>query len=242
MAEADPPTATEQPQPDKGSARGLEPYAVRDPEVALMLRVQQDDATAYEELVNRWQARIRRLMDSWVRDKDLAEDLAQEVFLRVYRSRKSYQPAAKFGTWIIRIANNVANNAVRDRSRRREYSPPMNADNQRQPPGLDQLAVEKSAAMPVRRLDQFERSEMVRQAMLSLNERQRTAMTLSKFEGLSYQEIADAMETSTKAVKSLLSRGRVALKVLLEPYLAEGTEPAQVAAARGAEEGEQDDR
>jgi RNA polymerase sigma-70 factor, ECF subfamily len=242
LADADPSTATDPPQPDTEPARALEPYAVRDPEVALMLRVQQDDASAYEQLVERWQARIRRLMETWVHDKDLAEDFAQEVFLRVYRSRKNYQPTAKFSTWIIRIANNVANNAVRDRSRRREQLVGQGSDGDRQPTTIDQLAVAKSAAMPVRRLDQFERREMVRQAMLSLNERQRTAMTLSKFEGLSYQEIADAMETSTKAVKSLLSRGRVALKALLEPYLAEGTEPAQVAGTRGTQEGVQDDR
>lgn len=83
MADADPSTATERPQPGVESPRALEPYAVRDPEVALMLRVQQDDASAYEQLVERWQARIRRLMYSWVRDQDLAEDFAQEVFLRV---------------------------------------------------------------------------------------------------------------------------------------------------------------
>ena len=86
-----------------------------------MLRVQDDDAAAFEQLVQRYEMRVLRLMMSWVNSREQAEDLVQEVFLRVYRSRKTYEPTAKFATWLFRIANNLASNSVRDRSRRKEY-------------------------------------------------------------------------------------------------------------------------
>jgi RNA polymerase sigma-70 factor (ECF subfamily) len=84
-----------------------------DPDAQLMLRVRDDDASAYEELINKYQGSVIRLMQSWTNDRDLAEDLAQDVFLRVFRSRKSYQATAKFATWLFHIANNVGSNAVR---------------------------------------------------------------------------------------------------------------------------------
>ncbi len=83
-----------------------------DPDVALMLLVKEDDAAAFEQLVLRYQSRLVRLMLGWVNSQDVADELVQEVFLRVFRSRKSYEPTAKLTTWIYRIANNVASNAV----------------------------------------------------------------------------------------------------------------------------------
>ncbi len=176
--------------------------------------------------MQRHNASITRLMMGWVSNQQAAEDLAQEVFLRVYRARKSYQPTAKFSTWLYRIANNVANNAVRDRNRRREVNlNPMTA-NQSTAVGLEQLVMAASESVPTRSLDKKERAAMVQQAVLALGERQRIALILSRFEGLSYQEIADTMNLSVKAVKSLLSRARVNLKTYLEPYLEEGIPPA----------------
>jgi RNA polymerase sigma-70 factor, ECF subfamily len=196
-----------------------------DPDVALMLRVRDDDAVAFELLVSRFQGRIGRLMLGWVNSQEAAEDLVQEVFLRVFRARKSYQPTAKLTTWIYRIANNVASNAVRDRSRRKEYQIGKMTGPSTTDVGIEHIALAASGAMPGRRVDSNERAVMVQQAIQALGERQRMAMMLSKFEGLCYQDIADTMGLSVKAVKSLLSRARVNLKLLLQPYIDEGSLP-----------------
>ena len=200
-------------------------YELLDPDVRLMLQVRDDNAAAFEELVLRYQNRLISIMQHLVAGREQAEDLAQEVFLRVYRARKRYSPDAKFATWLFTIANNVASNANRTYARRREVSvTSQKKDDDRSP--LEQMAVEASGAMPTRQLDKVERAEMVRRAVQSLNERQKMALLLSKFEGLSYAEIAQTMDLSIQATKSLLSRARENLRVLLEPYMAEGAKPA----------------
>jgi len=211
------------------SDTSLPDYKLRDPDVQLMLRVRDDDALAFEELVQRYQNRLVSILQHLVRKREQAEDLAQEVFLRVYRARKSYQPDAKFSTWLFTIANNVAKNAKRSLARRREVnlaSAPQDADV---PPALEQMALAASGLMPARQLDKSERAEMVRLAMESLNERQRMALLLSKFENMSYVEIADTMEMSVQATKSLLCRARENLRDLLQPYMQDGTSPGEAA-------------
>lgn len=192
-----------------------------------MLEVRDDNAAAFEELVARYQNRLINILGHLVRGGEMAEDLAQEVFMRVYRSRKTYVPGAKFSTWLFTIANNVASNALRSRSRRKEVNLVESNSNKTGAMSLEQMAKAASGLMPARQLDKAEMSEIVRLAMGSLNERQRMAMLLSKFEGMSYVEIAETMELSTQAVKSLLSRARVSLKSILEPYMKEGGRPAK---------------
>lgn len=197
-----------------------------DPDVQLMLRVRDDDAEAYQALLVTYQPRLQRVLQCSVGSVSLAEDLVQDVFLRVWRARKTYQPTAKFSTWIFHIASNVANNAVRDRSRKREVQ--VGGESKTASSGsfqLDQMAMASTGMLPVRKLDKAERAEMVQVAVEALSERQRTALLLNKFENLSYQEIADTMGLSVQAVKSLLSRARVNLKTLLQPYLDEGQVP-----------------
>ena len=97
-------------------------YALRDPDVRLMLEVRDDNAAAFEELMLRYQGRLVTILTHLVGNRDQAEDLAQEVFLRVYRARKRYVPGAKFSTWLFTIANNVASNARRSRARRPSWS------------------------------------------------------------------------------------------------------------------------
>ncbi len=190
-----------------------------------MLRVREDDALAFEALILNYQSRLLRVLKQMVGSGSTAEDLVQDVFMRIWRARKSYQPTAKFSTWVFHIAHNVASNSIRDKSRKREKQLAA-ADGQNSGVlSLDQLAIASTGMMPARKLDKAERAEMVRTAVESLNDRQRTALVLCKFEGLSYQEIADTMELSVQAVKSLLSRARVNLKNLLEPYLDEGLAP-----------------
>jgi RNA polymerase sigma-70 factor (ECF subfamily) len=201
-----------------------------------MLRVQGGDAFAFEQLMQHYHARLVRILRHVGGSDDSAEDLAQDVFLRVFRARASYQPTAKFSTWLFHIAHNVASNAIRDRKRRKEVQVYNPAGSQSAIMSLDQMAMASTGAMPVRRLDKVERAEMVRLAVDALNERQRMALLLCKFEGLSYQEIAEAMDLSVQAVKSLLSRARVNLKQLLEPYVSTGqTASAEVEDDQGFE-------
>ncbi len=197
-------------------------YELNDPDVRLMLEVRDDSATAFEELMLRYQNRLVTVLDHLVGQRDLAEDLAQDVFLRIYRARKRYVPGAKFSTWLFTIANNVASNALRSQSRRREI-------NWRRPPGestgansLDQLAQAASSLMPARQMDKSEMRDVVREAISTLNERQRMAVLLSKFESMSYEDIAETMQMTPQAIKSLLSRARGNLRAVLEPYLERG--------------------
>ncbi|MGD9855759.1 MAG: RNA polymerase sigma factor [Planctomycetaceae bacterium] len=190
-----------------------------DPDVQLMLRVKAGDEAAFEDLVGRYQNRLISVFVHLVGDASVAEDLAQDVFLRIYRARNGYEPNAKFSTWVFRIAHNLASNTRRSKGRRKEVqlkiveSGPLGARPQ------EQLLKEKSALMPARQLDRVELREHVRTAMESLNERQRMAVLLHKFEEMSYEDIAETMDMTSSAIKSLLSRARENLRANLEPYM-----------------------
>jgi RNA polymerase sigma-70 factor (ECF subfamily) len=187
--------------------------ALRDPDIRLMLRVRDDDAGAFAELVERFQHRLVAVMHHLVGSAHEAEDLAQEVFLRVYRTRKRYTPRAKFATWLFTIANNLALNALRDRKRRPVL--PLEAGDSGSlgpgPPTRD--------APPAHGLQQQELAAVIRTALDGLNERQRVAIVLNKFEDMNYADIAEVMGLSTKAVKSLLSRARGRLREVLQGYI-----------------------
>lgn len=202
-------------------------YEVLDPDVRLMLMVRDGNAAAFEELVRRYQDRVLGVLQNIVSDREHAEDLAQEVFLRVYRARERYTPDAKFSTWLFTITHNVARNAIRQLSRRREVSTAQRSSGSDSSPALslEQMAKAKSGLMPARQLDQLEIGEVVRQAMELLPERQRMALLLAKFEEMSYQDIGDTMGLTVQAVKSLLSRARNNLKDHLTPYLDAGRLP-----------------
>lgn len=215
--------------------------ALCDPDVRLMLEVRNGSASAFEELVLRYQSRVLAVLEHLVGNRDQAEDLAQDVFLRVYRARKTYEPNAKFATWLFRIVNNVAMNALRSRARRREQTVPFRPGDSQHFDALDDAIQVPSGQIPARRLDKLEMREVVRLAMESLNERQRLAVLLCKFEGMSYADIATAMNLSPKAVKSLLSRARAKLREILEPYFQTGQMPPLVGSppAVVSESGEQ---
>ena len=200
-------------------------YTDLDPDVRLMLAVRDGDSAAFEQLVTRYQGRLLTVLQHWLGQRDQAEDLVQEVFLRVFRARKDYQPAARFSTWIFTIAHNVARNARRTLSRRREVHMQQQATESRELAALEELAKAASGLMPARQLDKREMSDIVNLAIGTLNERQRMAVLLCKFEGLSYVDIADTMEMTPSAVKSLLSRARGNLREALEPYLQRGLSP-----------------
>ena len=183
-----------------------------DPDVQLMLRVVVDDHTAFEELMKRYQDRLIGFFFHLVRDRTMAEDMAQEVFLRVFRSRARYTAKARFSTWLFRIAHNLASNQKRGLARRKEIPLARSSDDNAGVRPEEEILAEKSALMPTRQIDSRETQDVVREALESLNERQKTAVLLHKFEGLSYQDIGEIMDLNVVAVKSLLSRARGRLK------------------------------
>jgi RNA polymerase sigma-70 factor (ECF subfamily) len=193
-----------------------------DPSTELMLRVRDGDAEAFEQLVALWQDRLVTLFLHHTGDHATAEDLAQEVFLRVYRARGSYKPTAKFTTWVHTIANNAASDLRQRAYRRRERGMPMSVSASSSAIGLEQIAVAASGLLPARRADRTELQAVVQRALLTLNDRQRMAVLLAKFEQCSYEEIATAMGISVAAVKSLLFRARDELRAALEPYVEKG--------------------
>lgn len=197
--------------------------ALRDPDIRLMLMVRDDDPVAFADLVERFQHRLVAVMHHLIGSADEAEDLAQEVFLRVYRTRKKYTPKAKFSTWLFTIANNLALNALRDRQRRpvlpleiRESGPLVFR------PGESAASRDEP---PAHNLQQQELAAVIRGALDDLNERQRVAIVLNKFEDMNYADIADVMGLTTKAVKSLLSRARAKLREALQGYIYMDAEP-----------------
>jgi len=192
---------------------------LRDPDVQRMLRVQNGDDGAFGELVQTYQDRLIGIFSHLLQNSEAAEDLAQEVFLRVYRARERYRPTAKFSTWLFRIANNLASNSRRSRSRRKEIQLKAGESGPQGVTPQEQLATANSALMPGRQLDRKEMRELIRDALNTLNERQKMALLLNKFEHMSYQDIASSMDLSVQAVKSLLTRARENLKTKLEPFL-----------------------
>lgn len=211
--------------------------ALRDPDIRLMLRVRNDDTEAFGLLVEAYQRRLVAIMHHLVGNAEEAEDLAQEVFLRIYKARKKYHPRAKFSTWLFTIANNLALNALRTRQRRPAVPLDARDSGPLGPRPAEQL-VHDRANQPLQRVQQQELATVVRQALEALNERQRMAVVLNKYEDMNYAEIAEVMNLSVKAVKSLLGRARVNLRNALQHYIHSDGEP--VAQAQEKESGTED--
>jgi RNA polymerase sigma-70 factor (ECF subfamily) len=153
-----------------------------------------------------------------VRDRAVAEDLAQEVFLRVYRARQEYAPSAKFTTWMFRIATNLALNSVRDNRRRQmEISMDQTVDTGEE----EQRAMEVPDRAPSveQELVARSRAELIMKAIHALPEKQRAAVLLHKYQELDYDEIARVLECSESALKSLLFRAYETLRVELAPLV-----------------------
>jgi len=195
---------------------------LRDPDVRLMLRAREGDQAAFTELVAEYQDRLIGVLTHLLRNRDAAEDLAQEVFLRVYRARHGYEPTARFSTWLFRIANNLARNRRRDASRHREGGFGADESGQFETRPFENLILEKSGLMPARLFDRTEMRSVVQGALDTLNDTQRMVVLLHRFEEMSYNEIAAALDLTPAVVKSLLSRARENLREKLEPYMQRG--------------------
>ncbi len=198
-------------------------------DVQLMLDVKAGDDSSFELLLHKYRTPLVHFLYRMVRDAATAEDLAQEVFLRVYRARKKYAPSAKFSTWLFRIATNLALNSLRDgRHRRMEVSLDAPAEAGETP--LELPAREPRAD---ERLIERDRAALIRRAVLKLPEKQRAAVLLHKYHELDYAEIAGVLECSESALKSLLFRAYEALRVELAPLVCSAAPPATVRAVEG---------
>jgi RNA polymerase sigma-70 factor, ECF subfamily len=192
-----------------------------DPDAALMLRVKQGDMAAFEELVEKYKQPVTNLIYRTLPDSAEAEDLAQNVFVQVFKSAHRYRVTAKFSTWLYTIARNLCLNEIRRRSRH----PADSLDQEHRDDGEQparQYEDKQNASAPDRLL-QGELFSKVDEALAELPENQRTALLLCREEELSYEEIARVIGCSLSATKSLIHRARETLKQKLKPYLRSGT-------------------
>ena len=184
-------------------------------DIKLMLRFAAGDTDAFDALVACHKDAAYRLAFRFLHDASQAEDVAAEAFVRVWRSRESYEPTASFTTWFYRIVVNLCYNRLR-RYKTREYQMRASPDEAEQ--GLATTR-DRSTPSAVDELAAREMSQMVHGAVADLPETQRMAVLLSRLEGMSYAETADAMGTTEKAIKSLMARARTTLKEKLAKYL-----------------------
>ncbi len=186
-----------------------------DPDVALMLRVRGGDDAAFAELVNNYGPRVFAHLWRQTGDRLDAEDLTQEVFLRLYRYRDRYQPRAGFSTWVFYVTQNVLRNALRSRRRR----PCVRLETRL---GEDDRLLETLVAgdddAPSLPLERTELAGVVRAAVAGLADRQRTALELHQFADRSYAEVAAQLHLTPKAAKSLLYRARNQLRARLARF------------------------
>ncbi|HKM82908.1 MAG TPA: sigma-70 family RNA polymerase sigma factor [Candidatus Acidoferrum sp.] len=190
-------------------------------DVQLMLDVKAGDEASFELLLQRYRTPLVNFLFRMIRNREQAEDLAQEVFLRVYRAREDYVPSAKFTTWLFRIATNLALNSMRD-TRYQKLEVSIDApvvvdleDGDERP--LD--VVEKHPNIEQHLVEDV-RVKMIRHAINKLPEKQRAAVLLHKYQELDYTEIAKILSCSESALKSLLFRAYEALRVELAPLVA----------------------
>jgi RNA polymerase sigma-70 factor (ECF subfamily) len=191
-----------------------------DPEVVLMLRVKNDDSAAFAELVSRHWSQLFGRFYHLFNDRQEAEDLAQDVLLRVYRHRKRYHPRARFATWLYHITQNVARNAIRSRRRH----PRARQECYQDVAGDGRLAhlIGATFESPSGPLERAELISVVRSAVAGLAQRQRTALELHQFQDRTYTEVAEEMHMTPKAAKSLLYRARNVLRGTLTAFVQGG--------------------
>lgn len=199
----------------KPPSHGMKAAWLTDPDVHLMLRVRDGDEHAFAELAERYGARVFGYFCRQLGDRSDAEDLTQEVLLRLYRSRTRYQPRARFATWVFHITQNVARNALRSRRRHPAVHLDVGLDDERR---LETLLADEGAS-PSKPLEQHELAGVVRAAVADLDSRQRTAMELHQFADHTYAEVAAELDMTPKAAKSLLYRARNQLRTVLARFM-----------------------
>lgn len=185
-----------------GSAGGIDPD-----EGQLLTRARGGDVVAFEQVVVRYQRRVYGVAYRIVRRHDVADDVAQEAFIRAFRALASFDPTRPFGPWICRIATNLAINHVRSPEAREEDLPEGHAETP------------SSAEGPLDRVLDGEARMVLQRALDGLPGEQRTVFVLRAVEGLSYREIAESLDISMGTVMSRLSRAREKLRAAVAPYV-----------------------
>ena len=185
----------------------------------LMMRVKSGDKRAFKSIVETYQRRVVNVAYRFLGNREDAEEVAQETFLRLYLSAKSYQPKAELFTYLYTIATRLALNRLRKRKRLRWFSLDQLQEDTADGPGREFPS--DPADQPDLSSEQTEREAMVRRALDTLPAAQKTAVVLSRYEGLSYKQIAEVMETSVSAVESKLHRAKQTLKKKLSDYFEE---------------------
>jgi RNA polymerase sigma-70 factor (ECF subfamily) len=181
-----------------------------EPDARLMLRVRDGDAASFALLLERHRAPVIRFVYRMVQNQAVAEELAQEAFLRVYRARARYEPTARFTTWLFRIAMHLALNSLRDQRYGKYYE---SLDEEAEDAASRQLA-DRRPTIEQKLLDRA-RLEEVRRAVAGLPDKQRAAVLMHKYEEMEYSQIARVLECSESAVKSLLFRAYETLRARL---------------------------
>lgn len=190
-----------------------------DPDSALMWKAGQGDLKSFELLLERHRSPVINHLSRLVRNRTIAEELAQEVFLRVYRSRHSYRPEAKFSTWIFRITTNLALNWRRDTRREAAYVR-LDEDS----PNIRRIDLRDPLPRADERLVLNHRAQQIRSAIEALPPKQRAAVLMHKYQGMDYAEISEALDCTIPALKSMLFRAYQTLRQRLAHFA-----PARVA-------------
>jgi RNA polymerase sigma-70 factor (ECF subfamily) len=207
------------PDPETERLAAERHFAASDPasDAAIMLRVAAGDESGFNYLVEKYHRAMIHFLFRMVRSQAVAEELAQEVFLRVYRSRESYRAEAKFTTWLYRIATNLAVNHARDtkheRAAQNVYLDAPDEETGTTPEVADdEPSVEQ-------RLLRDERMAAIRKHVMALPERQRMAVLMHKYQGLDYRQIGEVLKLSESATKSLLFRAYQTLRDKLKDFV-----------------------
>ena len=195
------------------------PAAALDPEsdAGIMLRVAAGDEEGFNYLVGKYHRQIIHFLFRMVRNQAVAEELAQEVFLRVYRSRESYRAEAKFNTWLYRIATNLAVNYARD-TRHERTAQTLYLDAPDEATGTTPDVADDEPTVEQRLLRE-ERMAAIRTHVMALPERQRMAVLMHKYQGMDYRQIGEVLRLSESATKSLLFRAYQTLRDKLKDFV-----------------------
>jgi len=186
-------------------------------DAAVMLELRSGNMIAFDYLIEKYRKPIIHFMYRMVHNQAIAEELAQEVFLRVYRSRETYRAEARFSTWLYRIATNLGVNHARD-TRKERFASTIHLDEVDPETGTTPDVADTSITAESN-LIRDERLTAIKQHVLALPERQRIAVLMHKYEGLDYKQIGDVLKLSESATKSLLFRAYQTLREKLKEFV-----------------------
>jgi RNA polymerase sigma-70 factor (ECF subfamily) len=186
---------------------------MEEPESNIMAEVAKGDLSAFRKIVDRYRKPLLNYIQRYTGDKAAAEDIGQEVFLRIFKTAKEYQTLSSFKTWLFKIATNLCLNELRDNKIHRNTIDIFELNE------AGFVALSSESLSPLRELETHELSSTLKAAIKNLPEKQRVALLLHKYSGFSYGEISQMMGCSTSAVESLIHRARHSLRKQLRSYL-----------------------